>query len=190
MTKSHPDHNGWLFLSVAEGRKTGRLIKPMLTSGQAGKVRKKGSMERIAFETTVQYEPSRDGKLSDLSRDLSEGGLYLKTRYPLDTDATLTLSFSIPKRGQEISITCEARVAWTNLETNRLKAEYPSGAGLQFLDLPREGSAALSTFINAYSENKKMNVVCAWCGKSLGLRKGPFGTTSHGICSQCRENLK
>jgi len=147
-------------------------------------------MERIVFETTVQYEPSREGKLSDLSRDLSEGGLYLKTQYPLATDATLTLSFSIPKRGQEVSISCKARVAWTNFETNRLKTEYPSGAGLQFLNLPCEASTALSTFVDAYSENKKMNVVCAWCGTSLGLRKGPFGTTSHGICSQCREKLE
>ena len=187
---SHPDHKGWLVLSVAEGRETGRLIKPMLTSGQSGNVHHKSSMERVAFETAVQYEPSREGKLSDLSQDLSEGGLYLKTRYPLETEATLTLSFSIPQRGQEISITCQARVAWTNLETNRLKAEYPSGAGLQFLDLPREDSAALAKFIDAYNENKKMNVVCAWCGKSLGLRKGPFGTTSHGICNQCRENLE
>ncbi len=146
-------------------------------------------MERIVFETTVQYEPSREGKLSDLSRDVSEGGLYLKTKYPLDTDETLTLSFSIPKREQEISISCKARVAWTNFDINRLKPDYPSGVGLQFLDLPCEGSTALSTFIDAYNESKKMNVVCAWCGKYLGLRKGPFGTTSHGICSQCREKL-
>lgn len=161
----------------------------MLTSGQSGKARKKSVMERIVFETTVRYEPSRESKLSDLSRDLSEGGLYLKTKYPLDTDETLTLSFSIPKQDQEISISCQARVAWTNHDTNRCKAEYPSGVGLQFLDLSCEDLTALSRFIEAYDENKKMNVVCAWCGSYLGMRNGPLGTTSHGICSQCREKL-
>ena len=161
----------------------------MLTSGQSGKVRKKSFMERIAFEMTVQYEPSRESKHSDLSRDLSEGGLYLNTKYPLDTGETLTLSFSIPEREQEVSISCQARVAWTNFDTNRCKGEYPSGVGLQFLDLSGEDLTALSKFIEAYDESKRMNVVCAWCGGYLGMRNGPLGTTSHGICSRCREKV-
>ena len=161
----------------------------MLTSGQSGAGRQKSSMERIKFETTVQYEPSHGSKHSDLCCDLSEGGLYIRTKYPFDTDETLTLLFSIPKMDQEVSISCKARVAWTNFETNRRKTDYPSGVGVQFLDLSNEDLTALSKFVDAYDESKKMNVVCAWCGSSLGMRSGPFGTTSHGICSQCREKL-
>ena len=161
----------------------------MLTSGQSGEIRKRSSMERIKFETTIQYEPSHESMHSDLCCDLSEGGLYIRTKYPFDTDETLHLSFSLQKQEQEISISCKARVAWTNFEANRRKVEYPSGVGLQFLDLSNESSTALSKFINAYDENKRMNVVCAWCGSDMGMRNGPFGTTSHGICSQCREKL-
>lgn len=165
------------------------VYRTMLTSGQSGKAGRQSSMERIIFETTVQYAPSRASQHSDLCCDLSEGGLYIRTNYPFDTDETLTLSFSIPKQEQGVSISCNARVAWTNFETNRRKTEYPSGVGVQFLDLSCEDLTALSKFIGAYDENKKMNVVCAWCGSDLGMRNGPFGTTSHGICSRCREKL-
>ena len=48
---------------------------------------------------------------------------------------------------------------------------------------------SLEKFIDSYEEEKRMNVVCAWCGGSLGQRKGPFGKTSHGVCEQCHKSL-
>lgn len=155
----------------------------------SGSGRRKSSMERIVFATAVQYEPEDESKRSDLTCDLSQGGLYLSSRYPFDTDEKLLLSFAIPKPGQDLAISCHARVAWTNTDTDRRKIEYPPGAGLQFLDLSGTDRTALARFINAYDTNKKMDVVCAWCGAHLGLRKGPLGKTSHGICVQCREKM-
>ena len=146
-------------------------------------------MERIIFETTVQYKPLHEILLSGLSSNLSVGGLYLRTKLPLDIDDTLMLSFSLPCKEQEISISCHARVAWTNFDLSRRKLGYVSGVGLQFLDLAHEDLSTLAKFIDAYDEEKRMNVVCAWCGNYLGMRKGPLGTTSHGICNQCRESL-
>ncbi len=34
-----------------------------------------------------------------------------------------------------------------------------------------------------------MDVVCAWCGKSMGVKPGPPGVpgTTHGICDECLE---
>ena len=147
-------------------------------------------MERIRFETIVHYERSNENMRSDICGGLSLGGLYLKTDFPFKVDEILTLSFSIPVQGQEITISCKARVAWTYLNNNRRKSVCPSGVGLQFLDLSTENLNALSKFIDAYDENKKMNVVCPWCGSLLGLRKGPVGMTSQGICNQCSEKVK
>jgi c-di-GMP-binding flagellar brake protein YcgR len=161
----------------------------MLTQGTSGTGRRKSSMERIAFATAIQYEPADESRRFDLSCDLSQGGLYLRSGYTFDTDETLALSFTVPKPGQEITISCQARVAWTNTDTDRRKIEYPPGAGLQFLDIANEDRSALARFIETYDENKKMDVVCAWCGRHLGLRKGPLGKTSHGICIECRETL-
>lgn len=161
----------------------------MLTAEKTKAATSKSFVERVLFEQTVRYQPLNEIMFSGLSSNLSIGGLYLRTKLPLDIDDTLMLSLSLPFQEQEISISCNARVAWTNLDRNRLKPDYVSGVGLQFLNLLHEDSSTLVRFIDTYDIEKRMNVVCAWCGKGLGMRKGPFGNTSHGICHQCREGL-
>jgi uncharacterized protein (TIGR02266 family) len=146
----------------------------------------KSLLERVIFETTIKYKALAETSRSDLSGNLSTGGLYLRTKLPLEVDDILSLSFSLPG---DLSISCEARVAWTNFDKNRRKPDYATGVGLQFLNLSSEELSTLEKFIDNYEEEKRMNVVCAWCGVSLGQRKGPSGKTSHGVCEQCRERL-
>jgi len=162
----------------------------MRVSDEFEKKRTKSYMERVTFATEVQFKSSRTSVVYAHCNDLSVGGLYLNTNFKIDIDETVNLSFSIPNDEQEISIECQARVAWTNFYEKRRKLDYPVGVGLQFLDLPGEKTAELSKFIGAYDGQKKMNVVCAWCGSYLGMRKGRLGTTSHGICSQCLKNIE
>jgi len=161
----------------------------MTGSQHTDKSFRKSTPERVQFETSVQYVPADESLFSGHCGDLSVGGIFLKTDYPFDPDETIKVSFSLPDQKGKNPISCRARVAWTNFQANRRKPSYPSGVGLQFLDLPKKDLSALSSFIDSYDDNKKMNVLCAWCGSSLGLRKGPVGVTSHGICSHCREKL-
>jgi len=161
----------------------------MLTSEKTKDVTSKSVVERVAFEQTIRYEPLNEIMFSGLSSNLSVGGVYLRTKLPLDVDDTLRLSFSLTFQEQEISISCNARVAWTNLDNNQIKPDYASGVGLQFSNLLPEDLSTLIKFIDTYDIEKRMNVVCAWCGKRLGMRSGPFGETSHGICNQCRESI-
>jgi len=42
---------------------------------------------------------------------------------------------------------------------------------------------------NSSEKEKKMKVVCAWCGKELGFKEGNGGI-SHGICETCKEKVK
>ncbi len=147
----------------------------------------KSLLERVIFEAAIKYQSLQENNLTGFSSNLSTGGLYLRTKLPLKVGDTLTLSFSLP--GQEQPISCDARVAWTNFEKKRAKPDYASGVGLQFLNLADEDKSLLTEFLESYDETKRMNVVCAWCGKALGMRKGPFGKTSHGVCTQCREQL-
>ena len=146
-------------------------------------------LERVIFEATIKYKSLPEISLSGLSNNLSVGGLYLRTRLPLDVDDTLSLSFSLPGQEGSLPISCDARVAWINCDKNRLKPDYATGVGLQFLNLSSADVSNLEKFIASYEEEKRMNVVCAWCGKPLGQRKGPFGKTSHGVCERCRESL-
>jgi uncharacterized CHY-type Zn-finger protein len=48
-------------------------------------------------------------------------------------------------------------------------------------------SVWLEAKIQHPKEGKKMKVVCAWCGKSLG-EKEPYDSeeTSHGMCDDCQ----
>lgn len=179
-----------MFLGVLSTKVFKTVIeRSMLISEKAENAINKSFVERVIFETIVQYKPSHKTMLSAPCSNLSVGGLYLRTQFPFNIDDTLILSFSLPFQEQEISISCHARIAWTNFDLNRRKLGYISGVGLQFLNLSHEDLSTLAKFIDAYDEEKRMNVVCAWCGNCLGMRKGPLGTTSHGICNQCRENL-
>ena len=149
---------------------------------------KRSAMGRVIFEASVEYRYGHE-QLSGSSGDLSPGGLYLKTKHQLRIDDSILLSFTLPYHEKGFSISCRARVAWTNYDINRRKPIYASGVGLQFLELSHEEQSTLSAFIDNYDESKKMDVVCAWCGNPLYIRKGPHGTKSHGICKQCHENL-
>jgi uncharacterized protein (TIGR02266 family) len=149
----------------------------------------KNLLERVIFEATIKYKSFPEINLSGFSSNLSAGGLYLRTKLPLEVDDTLSLTFSLPGQEGDVPLSCDARVAWTNFNKNRRKPDYATGVGLQFLNLSSAEVSTLEKFIDTYEEEKRMNVVCAWCGNFLGQRKGPFGKTSHGVCEQCRERL-
>ncbi len=103
--------------------------------------------QRLKSEMRVYYGPSPQTVLSDFSVDFSTGGLYLKTNIPLEIDDDLMLTFSLP--GQEKkSVSCSARVAWVNQEENPLKAELPSGVGVQFIDLAPEDLASIASCLD------------------------------------------
>ncbi len=161
----------------------------LLMSEETKNASGKSILERVIFETTIKYKSLSEVNLSGLSSNLSVGGLYLRTKLPLEVDDTLSLSFSLPGREGEQVLSCDARVAWTNCDKERRKPDYATGVGLQFLNLSSEDCSILEKFIDRYEEDKRMNVVCAWCGSSLGHRKGPFGKTSHGVCEQCQKSM-
>jgi len=104
-----------------------------------------GSVKRLKSEMRVYYGPSRQTVLSGFSVDLSTGGLFIKTDFPIDIDENLALIFSLP--GQEKAVSCKARVAWVNLKNNLRKPELPPGVGVQFIDLSLDAMKAIRRFL-------------------------------------------
>jgi uncharacterized protein (TIGR02266 family) len=100
---------------------------------------------RLKSQMRVYYGQSQDAILTGFSIDLSTGGLFLTTNFPLETDESLSLIFSLPDSDRSIS--CKARVAWTNPEHSPRKPELPAGVGVQFVDMSLEDMKTLKLFL-------------------------------------------
>lgn len=68
--------------------------------------------------------------------NLSVGGLFMETGQPLEAGVKLQLKFTLPKNN--LTLTCEGRVAWSNSPESPLRADHPPGMGVEFLDLKEE----------------------------------------------------
>ena len=100
---------------------------------------------RIKAQMRVYYGPAPQKILSEFSVDLSTGGLYVKTDFPLPLDENLTLRFTLPD--QKGMVTCKARVAWVNPKKNPRKPELPPGMGIQFVELSLEDMKSIRRFL-------------------------------------------
>jgi uncharacterized protein (TIGR02266 family) len=107
------------------------------------------SANRLKAQVRVYYGPAPQKLLSEFSVDLSTGGLYVKTDFPLAVDESLTLRFSLPD--QKGMVTCQARVAWVNPKENPRKPELPPGMGIQFVELSLEDMKSIRRFLE-YNE--------------------------------------
>jgi len=120
----------------------------------------------------VDYSAS-DTFLYDYSSDLSEGGIFIQTKNPLEKGDQLELRFTIP--GKDRIFQVRAEVVWLNKETAEVSQEIdseealgdalddlldnvveeppeegdkmPEGMGVRFLDLSAEDQEILRGFL-------------------------------------------
>jgi Tfp pilus assembly protein PilZ len=95
------------------------------------------SSVQLKAEIRVYYGDYQSKLLTGYSVDLSTGGVFLVTTCPFDVDDIVKLKFSM-SGDDEKTVSCDARVAWINYDDKRLKPEYSTGVGLQFVDLAPE----------------------------------------------------
>lgn len=105
--------------------------------------------KRLKAQIRVYYGSAPQKLLSEFSVDLSAGGLYVQTDFPLEVDENLTLRLTLP--GQQSMVSCNARVAWVNPKQNPRKPELPPGMGIQFVDLSLEDMKSIRRFLE-YNE--------------------------------------
>lgn len=101
--------------------------------------------KRLKAQIRVYYGPAPQKLLSEFSVDLSTGGVYVKTDFPLPVDESLTLRFTLPD--QQRMVSCRARVAWVNPRENPRKPELPPGMGIQFVELSLEDMKSIRRFL-------------------------------------------
>jgi Tfp pilus assembly protein PilZ len=102
----------------------------------------KRSSVLLKAEIRVYYGDYQSKLLTGYSVDLSPGGIFLVTTCPFDVDDIVKLKFSMPGEGGK-TVSCDARVAWINYEDKRLKPEYSTGVGLQFVGLAPEDHCSI-----------------------------------------------
>ncbi len=107
------------------------------------------SGKRLKAQLRVSYGKEPQKVLSEYSVDLSTGGLYLKTDFPLNVDESLTLRLTLPDLQR--MVTCSARVAWVNDKESPRKPEFPPGMGVQFVDMSLEDVKSIRRFLE-YNE--------------------------------------
>ena len=108
------------------------------------------SSVRLRAEIRVSYSNYQSKLLTGISIDLSVGGIFLITTCPFDVDDIVKLRFYMPGEGGK-SVSCDARVAWINHENKWLKPEYPTGVGLQFVNLEPKDLCSIVGFLEVES---------------------------------------
>lgn len=130
------------------------LFKPINHDKFLALVRKYIDLEvregkRLKAQIRIYYGEAPQKVLSEFSVDLSTGGLYLKTDFPLQVDERLLLRFTLPDQKRMVS--CNARVAWVNPKVKPRKPELPPGMGVQFVDLSLDDVKSIRRFLE-YNE--------------------------------------
>jgi c-di-GMP-binding flagellar brake protein YcgR len=92
---------------------------------------------RAKLVTQVKCVPlSRDELL--LTRDISAGGVFIRTKVPLPVNAEVIVSFRLEPKAPAIS--CRGKV---------VNSVSGLGMGIQFSDLNEEGRSAIQEFVDA-----------------------------------------
>jgi uncharacterized protein (TIGR02266 family) len=93
--------------------------------------RERRRSQRAPLEIPVDYS-TVDAFFHEFSANINEGGLFIETDNPAETDTAVQLSFRLPGSSEPVKV--EGRVAWISDGTRG----YPQGIGIQFQTLSPE----------------------------------------------------
>jgi len=103
---------------------------------------------RVPCRTSVSF--SVDGRtVSGISTDISTRGMYVAIDDDFEEGSPIELTFSLPN-SQSVKIQAKARVAWVNNNRRRLKPVFPTGVGVEFLDIVPTDEM-LQSFVGAFA---------------------------------------
>ncbi|RLB56160.1 MAG: hypothetical protein DRI34_09525 [Deltaproteobacteria bacterium] len=85
------------------------------------------------------------GEIFFESRDLSGGGVFLKSDLLLEVGEIFWISFRLP--GTEVAIRTRGKVVRVNREADGSDPRQQAGMGIQFLDLNEAERAALEAYL-------------------------------------------
>jgi len=87
-----------------------------------------------------------DGEIFFDTRNVSEGGVFLKSDLLLEVGEVLWMAFVLP--GTPVGIRTRGRVVWVNRHPNEKDPADLPGMGVKFLDLSPEEQEALKAYLS------------------------------------------
>ena len=100
---------------------------------------------RRNIRLAIYSGPDQEKLMTNYTVNVSTGGVFIEADDILPVDTTLEIEFKLPDN--DIIITCNARVAWTNEPGQLKKHNLPPGMGIQFLDLSLDNLQAIRDFL-------------------------------------------
>lgn len=88
---------------------------------------------RVPCRTSVSFRIN-GRTVSGISTDISTKGMFVAIDDDFEEGSPIELTFSLPN-SQSIKIQATGRVAWVNNNRRRLKPVFPTGVGVEFLDI-------------------------------------------------------
>jgi len=99
---------------------------------------------RADVDVEVHYRTAQEF-VSAYSRNISGGGIFIKTQHPLPLNQTVRLRFTLP--GITHQFQTGGIVVWSNPVSSR--SFLPFGMGIKFLDLDPKPKQIIADFVKA-----------------------------------------
>ena len=109
--------------------------------------------ERLPITLEVNYHTEMEF-LNARTRNLSAGGMFIRTLYPLPEGTELNIKFAIPEIKIDFSVT--ARVVWSARGAPKGGADE-AGMGINFLNLSEEKAKIITHYIEGKLAGKGKN---------------------------------
>jgi uncharacterized protein (TIGR02266 family) len=106
--------------------------------------------QRADVELDVTYHTAQDF-LTAYSRNISGGGIFVRTPQPQPLNQKVKLRFALP--GVKRTLEVGGIVVWANSSSTR--SSFPSGMGIKFVDLTPEDQQLISDFVTRDGTNRK-----------------------------------
>jgi type IV pilus assembly protein PilZ len=97
---------------------------------------------RLMAEVKVDYR-TVGSFITDYSKDISQGGLFIATSLPLEIGEQVRLRITLP--GRDLPFALEGVVRWNSKPSDR--DQSPAGMGIEFINFDAEVRAELSRFV-------------------------------------------
>ncbi len=105
----------------------------------------KRAHERLPITLEVNYR-TRMELLSADTENVSAGGMFIRTMYPLPEGTELNIQFAIPEESIEFSVT--GKIVWA-VSMEESQDESESGMGIKFVNMSREKLKILQDYISS-----------------------------------------